>query len=83
MSWLTVSKAFVKFKKMEQDFSLFSTAFIILVCKSVIAWSVDLPPWKPYSCLCRILYLSRNEVYLLCINFSNVLLKMGKIDIGQ
>ena len=51
--------------------------YYILVCKSNIAQSVDLPLWKPYWCLYKILYLSKTEAYLPCINFSNILPKMG------
>ena len=54
----------------------------MLVRKSSVALSVDLHHLKQYQCVYKILYLSRNEVDPLCISFSIIFLKMGKIDLG-
>ena len=63
MSWLTMANAFARSRKMEHGFSPFSTAFIILVCKSSTTWFVDLPLWKLYWFLYRIFYLEMKLIF--------------------
>ena len=77
-----VSKAFDKSNDTIEHFNLLSKLSVTSSIKALKASIVDILLRKQNCLLFIILLFSINELILVFINFSNILDKIGKIDIG-